>query len=100
MKSFLIVSGLALAMAVNARNAAAQIIPPASPFNQPPPPPLPQPKIEVPKVPKMDELPPRNYVPAPRPSFSDKVGACLDEAAAGGLRPGDREAYVRSCVSR
>jgi hypothetical protein len=100
MRRFLVVSSVIIAVVLGAANAAAQIIPPnTSPFNQPQPPPLPPPKIEVPKVPKMDELPSRNYVPGPRPSFSDKVNACLDEAAAGGLAPRDRDAYVRACVN-
>ena len=100
MKSFLIVSSVVMTVALSVRAASAQIIPPnTSPFNQPQPPPLPGPKIEVPKVPKMDELPSRNYVPARRPTFSDKVNTCLDEAAAGRLAPGDRDAYVRACVN-
>jgi hypothetical protein len=79
--------------------AQAQIIPPGtSPLN-PLPPPLPGPKIQVPVVPKLDELPSRNYMPGPRPSFSDKVNTCLGEAAGGGLGPGDRDTYVRSCVN-
>jgi hypothetical protein len=100
MKSFLFAAGLVVATILNAATLSAQIIPPGtSPFNQPQPPPLPGPKIQVPVVPKMDELPSRNYVPAPRPSFSDKVNSCLDEATAGGVRPGDRDAYVRGCVN-
>ena len=81
-----------------AATAPAQIIPPAGPVI-PPPPPLPGPKIQVPVVPKMDELPSRNYVPGPRPSFSDKVTTCLEEAAAAGLGPADRAAYARACAN-
>jgi hypothetical protein len=100
MKRLLVVSSIIIAVVLGAANAAAQIIPPStSPFNQPQPPPLPGPKIQVPVVPKIDELPSRNYVPAPRPSFSDKVNTCLDEATAGGLAPRDRDAYVRACVN-
>ena len=98
MKPFLIAASLAIAAVLSAGNATAQIIPP-SPVVPPQPPPLPGPKIQVPVVPKMDELPERNYVPAPRPSFSDKVSTCLNEAAAGGLGSGDRDAYVRACVN-
>ena len=87
-------------LAANGSPAQAQIIPPgASPFSPPPPPPLPGPKIQVPVVPKMDELPSRNYVPAPGPSFSDKVTTCLGEGAAAGFGPGDRDAYVRACAN-
>jgi Rieske Fe-S protein len=100
MKRFLFATVLVVAAMLNAETASAQIIPPnTSPFNQPQPPPLPAPKIQVPVVPKMDELPSRNYVPAQRPSFSDKVNTCLDEATAGGLRPGERDAYVRACAN-
>lgn len=99
MKRFLILGGVIMAVALGAGTASGQII---GPGGLPPaqPPPLPGPKIEVPKVPKMDELPERNYVPTtPRPSFSDKVNACLDEAAASGLAPGDRDSYVRACAN-
>ncbi len=100
MQSFLFATGLIAAAILNTATASAQIIPPGtSPLNQPQPPSLPGPKIQVPVVPKMDELPSRNYVPAPRPSFSDKVNSCLNEAAAGGLAPGDRDTYVRGCVN-
>ena len=100
MTRFLFAIGLIAAVVLNAGAVSAQIIPPnTSPFNQPQPPTLPGPKIQVPIVPKLDELPSRNYVPAPRPSFSDKVNTCLDEATAGGLGPGDRDTYVRGCVN-
>jgi hypothetical protein len=102
MKSLLLVAGIVMAAALGAAGASAQIVQPGgSAFNPPlpPPPPLPGPKIGVPVIPKLDELPSYNYVPAPRPSFSDKVNTCLGEATAGGLGPGDRDAYVRGCVN-
>jgi len=78
----------------------AQIIPPGgSQFNPPLPKPPPGPKIEVPVVPQMDAPPRQSYQPAPRPSFSDKITNCLEEGAAGGLGPGDRDAYSRSCAN-
>jgi hypothetical protein len=77
--------------------ASAQVI---LPGNVPLPPPPPPPKIEVPVVPKVDELPQRNYVPPPRPSFGDRVTTCLEQAAAAGLGPSDRAAYSRACASR
>jgi hypothetical protein len=72
---------------------------PLNPLNAPPPPPPPPPKIEVPVVPKMDALPSYNFLPAPRPSFGDKITTCLQEGAAAGLGPGDREVYSRSCAN-
>jgi hypothetical protein len=102
MKSFLIVAGIVMAAVLGTANASAQIVPPGgSPFNPqlPPPPPLPGPKIQVPVIPKLDELPSYNYLPAPRPSFSDKVTTCLQEGAAAGLGPGDRAAYSRACAN-
>lgn len=98
MKCFLMATSLAIATVVSAGTSPAQIIPPAGPVI-PPPPPLPGPKIQVPVVPKIDELPSRNYVPGPRPSFSDKVTTCLEEGTAAGLGPADRAAYTRACAN-
>jgi hypothetical protein len=69
-------------------------------FNPPLPPPPPPPKIEAPVVPQMDAPLRYDYRPAPRPSFSDRVTRCLDDAAAAGLRPSARAAYSRSCANR
>ena len=99
MKSFLIVSSVVISTVLGAGNVSAQIIPPGTSQLNPLPPPLPGPKIQVPVVPKLDELPSRNYVPGPRPSFSDKITTCLEEGAAGGLGPGDRDAYARACAN-
>jgi hypothetical protein len=100
MKRLLIAAGLAIAMLVGVTTASAQIIPPGtSPLTVPLPPPPPPPKIQVPVIPKLDELPTRNYLPAPRPSFSDKITTCLEEGAAAGLGPGDRETYSRTCAN-
>jgi hypothetical protein len=99
MKKRSIAACLVAAMLVGLGTASAQVmIPPgASPYS--PQPPLPGPKIQVPVVPKLDELPSYNYLPTPRPSFSDKITTCLQEGAAAGLGPGDREAYSRSCAN-
>ena len=98
MRKFLIVVGFVSAFAVG--STSAQIVPPGgSPLIVPLPPPPPGPKIEVPKVPKLDELPSRNYVPAPRSSFSDRITTCLQEAAAAGLGPADRAAYSAACAN-
>jgi hypothetical protein len=64
------------------------------------PPPPPPPSMAVPVVPKMDELPNRNYVNGPRPSFSDRVTGCLEAGAAAGLKPSARAAYSRACANR
>jgi hypothetical protein len=83
--------------------ASAQLIPPGGSRFNPPlplPPPPPPPKIEVPAIPQMDAPITQNYAPAPRPSFSDRVNSCLDEAAAGGLGPNARAAYSRSCANQ
>jgi hypothetical protein len=91
----------ALVAALIAGSASAQVIPPGwSQFNPPPPPPPPPPKIEPPVIPQMDAPPRQTYAPAPRPSFSDRINKCLDDAAASGLGPGEREAYSRSCANR
>jgi hypothetical protein len=94
---FLVVSA---SLATIGSLAQAQIITPGgSPLIAPLPPPPPPPKIEAPVVPKLDELPTRNYVPAPRPSFSDKITTCLEEGAAAGLAPADRAAYSAGCAN-
>jgi hypothetical protein len=90
-----------LAAPVAANPAFAQLIPPGgSKFNPPLPAPPPSPRIEAPVIPQMDGPPVRNYAPAPSPSFSDRITTCLDEAAASGLGPSDREEYSRSCANR
>lgn len=94
------VGSVIVAVVLGAGHATAQIIPPnTSPFNPPLPQPPPPPKIEVPVIPKLDELPTRNYVAPAGPSFSDKITTCLEEGAAAGLGPGDRAAYARSCAN-
>ena len=57
-------------------------------------------RIEAPVIPQMDVLPSPNYAPAPSPSFSDRITTCLEEGAAGGLGPSEREEYSRSCANR
>jgi hypothetical protein len=100
MKHALIPCAVAAALIV-ASAASAQVIPPGgSQFNPPLPPPPPSPRIEVPAIPQLDALPQRNYAPAPQPSFGERFGKCLDDATAGGLRPGERAAYARSCANR
>jgi hypothetical protein len=66
----------------------------------PPPPPPPPPTIEVPKVPKMDEIPtsPKAALPR-RGSFGDRVRGCIEEGAAMGLGPNERAAYSRACAN-
>jgi len=100
MKRAWINAGAAIVVLVAANAAFAQFIPPGgSKFNPPLPPPPPSPKIEVPVVPKMDAPPRQNYLPAQRPSFSDRVTTCLQEGAAARLGPSDREEYSRACAN-
>jgi hypothetical protein len=82
--------------------ASAQFIPPGGSLLNPPlPPPPPPPKIEAPVIPQMDAPPiQQDYTPAPRPSFSDRITTCLDEAAANGLGPSARAAYSRACANQ
>jgi hypothetical protein len=93
---------LAVAAALFAANAAsAQIIPPGgSRFNPPLPAPPPSPKIEVPVVPQMDAPPRQSYLPAPGPSFGDRITTCLTDGIAAELGPSDREEYSRNCANR
>ncbi|GKQ55694.1 hypothetical protein [Bradyrhizobium sp. Ce-3] len=103
MKRSLIVAGTLL-WAAGAFAGPAQPVQPGasiilSPSLPPPPPPLPSPKIEVPPVPKMDAVTQPNLRSPPRSSFGDRVGRCLDQAAAAGVHPGDRAAYSRSCAN-
>jgi hypothetical protein len=90
-----------MAALVAANAAFAQVIPPGgSQFNPPMPPPPPAPKIEAPVIPQMDAPVSQSYAPAPRPSFSDRINTCLDDAAASGLGPNARAAYSRSCANQ
>jgi hypothetical protein len=100
MKRFSILFGVIVAVLVAASGASTQtIIPGGSQFNPSPPAPPPPPKIAVPVVPQMDAPMRQNPAPAPRPSFSDRINTCLDEAAAAGLGPNERAAYSRSCAN-
>src|SRR5512143_3461637 len=101
MKHRSIVICAAAAAFIFAGAASAQFIPPgSSPYNPPVPPPPPPPKIEAPVIPQMDATPRQNYAPAPRPSFSDRISKCLDDAAASGLGPHERAAYSRACANQ
>lgn len=101
MKRSLIYCGLVI-FALGGGSAFAQPIPPNNPPYLPPPPaPPPPPKIDVPAIPKMDELPKRSYAPvAPQKSFGERVTKCLDDAAASGLGPNERATYSRNCATR
>jgi hypothetical protein len=107
MKRMFIIAFVAMAgapaatlIATDAASAQVQFIPPGgSQFNPPPLPPPPPPKIEVPKIPKMDEVPRQSFQAPARPSFGDRVSTCLDEVAASGLGPAERETYARACAN-
>jgi hypothetical protein len=100
MKPSLIYCGVVV-LALSGGSAFAQFLPPgSSQFSPPPPAPPPPPKIEVPAIPKMDELPSRSYAPPPQKSFGERVTKCLDDAAASGLGPAERSTYSRNCATR
>lgn len=66
----------------------------------PPPPPPPPPKLDIPKVPKMGEVPGSPKAPlVRRGSFGDRVRDCIEEGAAMGLGPNERAAYSRACAN-
>ncbi len=97
----IIICAVALALSFGGAASAQQFLPPgSSQFSPPPLPPLPQPKIAPPVIPQMDAPIHYNYAPAPRPSFSDRISTCLDQAAASGLGPNDRTTYSRSCANQ
>ncbi len=92
---------LASVLLASGAASAQVIIPPGGSLLNPPlPPPPPPPKIEAPVIPQMDAPVTQNYVPAPQPSFSDRITSCLDEAAANGLGPSARAAYSRACANQ
>jgi hypothetical protein len=87
--------------AANVAIAQVMIPPGSSPLSPPPPAPPPPPKIEVPVVPKLDELPRQRAVrTSPRGSFGDRITNCLQDGAAAGLDPADRATYSRSCANQ
>jgi hypothetical protein len=64
------------------------------------PPPPPPPPMDIPKIPKMGELPtsPKAAAPSPRGSFDQRMHDCTVEGAAKGLGPNERSAYSRACA--
>src|SRR5260370_34861550 len=77
--------------------ASAQMLPPgASRFNPLPPAPPPSPKIEAPVMPQLDAPPTQNFTSTPRPSFTHRITARLDEGAPNGLGPNEPPALARS----
>jgi hypothetical protein len=64
------------------------------------PPAPPPPRIEVPVVPQLGDLPRAQNVPQARGSFSDRITNCLQDGAAAGLGPNDRATYSRACANR
>lgn len=91
----------ALMMTATPLAAQSGLLPPgSSALTVPLPPPPPPPKIEVPVVPKMDDLPRSSYVSPSRGSFSDRISTCLQDGAAAGLGPNERAAYSRACANR
>ncbi|QWG25513.1 hypothetical protein KMZ93_11875 [Bradyrhizobium sediminis] len=102
-RSSILLGAVMLALvAASAASAQQQFIPPGgSQYNPPLPPPPAVPKIEVPVIPKMDAPPaPPRVQGLQRGSFGDRIGKCLDDAAAAGLGPTERAAYSRSCANQ
>jgi hypothetical protein len=78
-------------------NAAwAQSLPGGSQFN----PPLPSPNVGPPVIPQFGVPIQSNVQSAPQPSFGDRITSCLNQGAAAGLGPSDREVYSRSCANQ
>jgi hypothetical protein len=97
------ITGLALASSARAQDPSG--IPGPIPVNPnlfaPPPAPIPPPRIEVPKVPRMDEVPTAPKLSQPRRgSFDQRVRRCIEEGAAAGLGPNERAAYSRLCANQ
>ncbi|MGM4988610.1 hypothetical protein [Tardiphaga sp. 841_E9_N1_2] len=92
---------VAVAAALSAAPAVTQVIGvPGNPaLITPLPPAPPPPRIEVPVVPQLGDLP-RQNVPQARRSFSDRITDCLQDGAAAGLGPNDRATYSRACANR
>jgi hypothetical protein len=97
----LILSAIMLTLLASG-TASAQFIPPGgSQFNPPMSAAPPPPKIEVPAIPQMDAPPSQPSISvAPSTSFGERIGTCLDDAAAAGLDQAGRAAYSRSCANR
>jgi hypothetical protein len=96
----IIIGAVTLALVFSGTASAQFITPGTTPLSAPLPPPLPQPKIVPPVIPQMDAPVRQNYAPAPRPSFSDRITTCLNDAAGSGLGPSDRATYSRSCANQ
>jgi hypothetical protein len=100
-RTLLLIGAMVPASAAADVAMAQAMIPPGYPLSSPPPPSAPPPpRIEVPVVPKMDELPRQNPVRSSRKSFGDRITECLQDGAAAGLDPADRATYSRSCANR
>ena len=83
----------------NAAFAQTMIPPGWSQFSPPPPAGPPPPKIEVPVIPKMDEMPRQRQTAPSRGSLSDRATQCLHDAGAAGLRGARRDSYTRACAN-
>lgn len=101
MRAVAVAMSLVVLPAVLAPPAFAQgLLPPATALPPPPPPP-PPPVIEVPKVPKMDDMPASPKAALPQQgSFGKRMSQCLGEAAAAGLGPNESAAYSRACANQ
>ena len=101
MKALTIVMAVAISVLMAGTVAGQQMVPPGwSQFNPPLPAPPPPPRIEVPVIPKLDELPQPRVRSERRRSFDERITQCLQDGAASGLGPNERAAYSRACANR
>ena len=80
-----------------ASSAMAQDVPG---YQVPPLPPPILPNIEVPPIPKLDELPRQPSQKRSRETFPDRAIRCQHQAGAAGLNPTDVASYTRACANQ
>ena len=90
------IASVALAM-ILASSAMAQDVPGFPQVPTLPPPILP--KIEIPPIPKMDEMPRQPSSRQPLPNFQDRAIRCQHQGGAAGLSPADVASYTRACAN-
>jgi len=93
-------SALALALALSASPALAQLVPPPPELQGRIPAPLaPPPKPPVINGPLGQQKPPGVYRPRSLRTHGDRTVGCLHSGAGYGLKGADLDAYTRSCAN-